>query len=117
MITAAEALRLDCAKLDAAQTARVERIMAQIEEIVRKSMRRNGCDISADCDLNTETDGAVVAEVNQRVKDAKWSPTWKVRLRPHPLNKALQETVGYILILAPMDAAYAEVPVSRILDA
>ena len=66
-------------------------------------MQRNGCQIKV-----AVIDGAVIAEINQRLKRLGWNAQWMPIDERHALNKALVARVGFLLVLAPSDAAYVE---------
>lgn len=105
MIRAADALMLPHAQLTERQQARVDALDAQIDETVRVKGSRRGVDMQIN-----ENDGDVIAELAQRLRRAGWSPQW------HPLagNVDKSKIVGYILAMAPSDAAHVEAAVRQI---
>lgn len=103
MIPAAEALKLPTAQLTDEERAAADKLEADIEEHVRVGMQRRGVDLSI-----KEINGNVIAEVNQRLKAAGFTPQWQAQVERHKLNAALQAHVGYKLSLSPSDQAYTE---------
>lgn len=103
MIRAAAALQLPAAKLTDAQRVKADRLEHELELHVRKDMEFRGVDIKI-----PETDGNVIAEVNQRLKAAGYAPSWQRIDQPHPLNKAVTVCAGWFLSLSPSDEAYRE---------
>ena len=101
MIPASEALKLPSAQLTDEEKAAVERMESEIDEGVRTGMEHRGIDLNF-----TETNGNVIAEVNQRVKKAGFNAQWIKLVQKHKFNAALTETVGYSLSLSPTDEAY-----------
>ena len=102
MIAAKEALRLPSAQLSATEVEDANKLEAQIEESVIKSMERRGCDLTTNV-----TNGNVIAEVNQRLKRAGYLPQWRALVEKHKLDAAVQQHVGFQLSLSPSDDAYS----------
>jgi hypothetical protein len=101
MIPAVEALKLSCAQLTPEESAAVGKLETEIEEHIRKSMARRGCEFDT-----KETNGNVISEVNQRLKAVGYNPQWQPLIQRHKLNAATQEHIGFRLTLAPNDESY-----------
>ena len=102
MIRAEDALKLPNAQLSEAELQRADKALEQIEAYVREGMQHNGVDLKL-----TEREPKVIAHVHQQLKLAGWTPTWEALVEGHALNKAIRQVVGFRLILAPSDEAYA----------
>jgi hypothetical protein len=98
---AAEALLLPSARLTDDERAAVDKLEKAIDEHVHKSMAYRGVDFTG-----KETNLNVLAEVNQRLKDAGYTLEWKYLVERHQLNAALTKMVGFQLVLGPSDEAY-----------
>ena len=103
MIAAKEALRLPTAQLSATEVEDANKLEAEIEESVINSMERRGCDLTT-----SQTNGNVIAEVNQRLKRAGYLPQWRPLVEKHKLDATIQQHVGFQLSLAPSDDAYGQ---------
>jgi hypothetical protein len=101
VITAIEALKLKTAQLSADDLATVDRLESQIEEHIRMHMEHRGCELSL-----KETNNNIIAELNQRLKEAGYATQWGALTESHPLNAAKKVVVGFHLVLAPTDEAY-----------
>jgi hypothetical protein len=101
VISAKEALTQPSAQLTPEQLEKADTIEKTVEEHVLKFMERRGVDLEI-----KETDGNIIAELNQRLKAAGYLPQWKPLLQQHRLNAALQTHLGFRLSLAPSDEAY-----------
>ncbi len=101
MIPASEALQLNTAKLTDEERAAADRLEAMIEEQVRKSMAYRGVDIEG-----KETNRNVLAAVNFRLIAAGYNAQWQIVMDQHPLNRAIQNVVGFKLALSPSTEAY-----------
>ena len=96
MIPAIEALALGTAQLTDEEVELANKLEATISEHVRENMRRNGCELET-----KETNPIVIAEVDYRLKVAGYVPEWRQFIKQHPLNKAINQCVGFGLFLAP----------------
>lgn len=101
MIPAVEALALPTAVLTAEQKADADKLEEEIDKAVRGHMQRNGLDMQV-----KQTDAAVIAEVNQRLRAAGYGARWSPMIEQHRLNAAVQNHVGFNLNLFPSDDAY-----------
>lgn len=104
MINAAEALALPSAQLSDDDVSLLSSLTMQISETIQSKMERRGLEMR----LEGVTNGNVLAEINQQLKQSGWQPQWQPIVEQHPLNKTQQRVSGYILVLAPTDSAYAE---------
>jgi hypothetical protein len=101
MISAAEALSLPRAQLTAEEKAAADALESLIDENVRISMSRRGCNIEG-----KEFNPNVIAEVNQRLKTAGYMTNWQFVIEQNRFNKAVQQPIGFRLELFPTDEAY-----------
>jgi hypothetical protein len=101
MISAIEALALPTAQLSKEEADAATKLVALIDECVRKEMRRNGIELSTPM-----THPAVIAEVNQRLRRCGWETSWQPMIERHALNQALTKHTGFKLSLYPSDESY-----------
>jgi hypothetical protein len=104
MIPATEALELANAKLTPQELEAADKLEAELDEFIRTKMERRGCDFTT-----KETNGNVIAEINQRIKRAGYAPTWHQLIERNRFNAAAEpKLVGYKVQVAPSDEAYRE---------
>jgi|SRR5579859_1890068 len=103
MITAPEALSLPTAQLSEEEKKAADALEAAIEKHVRFAMERRGCDFST-----TLTNRNVIAEVHQRLIQAKWKPQWEAMAVPSPVQGGGIRHTGWTVHLVPTDEAYRE---------
>lgn len=105
MISAKDALKLSTAQLSPKDKEEADKLEAEIEIVVSKTMEYRGCELTV-----STTNGNAIAEVNQRLKRAGYQPQWQALVEQHKLNAALQTHVGFRLSLSPNDDAYQPYP-------
>jgi hypothetical protein len=101
MISAVEALALPTALLTDEELKAADNLVNAIEHQIHGHMRRNGVTLEG-----TESRPHVIAEVNQRLKEAGYEANWQLVFDQHPLNKALTRPAGYKLGISPTDESY-----------
>lgn len=104
MRTPKEALALPTAQLTADELRIVATIEASIDETIDKAMTYRGLELDLkNSNLN------VIAELNQRFRNAGWITQWTPNMEQHVFNKALKTCVGFHLVLTPKDEDYQAV--------
>jgi hypothetical protein len=101
VIRAEAALRLPTAQLSEEELRKADTVEREIETLVLKGMERRGVDLNI-----AETSSNIIAEVNQRLKQAGYNAQWQALIESHPLNKAMNKLVGFKLSLSPTDESY-----------
>jgi hypothetical protein len=101
VIPAVEALKLERAQLTPEDIEAINALELEIEAHVRENMEWRGVQFES-----KEKRPNIIAEVIQRLKVAGYEPRLEFMVEPHPLNKAIQQLVGFRLSLSPNDEAY-----------
>lgn len=101
MISAVEALQLPRAQLSVEDKEAADALEIAIEAFVHDNMEWRGLQFTS-----KEKRPNAIAEVMQRLKAAGYETRLEFVVEQHPLNKAMQQLVGFQLSLSPSDEAY-----------
>ena len=93
---------LASAALDDEERRRIDALLAEVDQHVRKNMRRNG----ASGFRTRETDVAVIAEADRMLRHSGWQTTWARLSEPPRFQGGKVRIIGHAMDMAPTDCAY-----------
>lgn len=103
MIRAAAALRLPCAQLTEDESKIVDKILAEIDDGIRKAMRRNGFEFQTNC-----TSPAAMSTVVTVLQDHGYVVQCQPIVQPPRFQGGRPTLNGYALSCAPSREAIEE---------